>query len=142
MLVEDGQRVTAGEYLAGDVVCELDSSTLVESAMTQQIKVTGALADLEKADTDLKIQMTTNEKFLKEAELAEALAKLDLATYTSQGGQYEQDLETILAGIKKIEEESIYQPIRRYRGAEKVPEFSSGNRTDYCSSSELLRRST
>jgi HlyD family secretion protein len=105
LLVEDGQRVTAGEYLAGDVVCELDSSTLVESAMTQQIKVTGALADLEKADTDLKIQMTTNEKFLKAAELAEALAKLDLTTYTSQGGQYEQDLETILAGIKKIEEE-------------------------------------
>lgn len=105
LLVEHGQHVEAGDYLAGDVLCELDSSTLVEDAMTQQIKVTGALSDLEKAQTDLQIQKTTNEKLLQAAELAEALAKLDLVTYTAEGGQYDQDKETILAAIKKIEED-------------------------------------
>lgn len=105
LLVYDGQNVRAGDYLAGDVVCELDSSTLVESELSQKIKVTGAEASLEKADTNLKIQQTTNDKLMAAAKLAEKLAELDFNKYTFDGGEYDQSEETILGEIKKIEEE-------------------------------------
>jgi len=105
LLVKDGQHVDAGDFLAGDVVCELDSSTLVESELKQQIQVTGAEASLEKADNNLKIQETTNAKFLAAALLAMDLAKLDEITYTSEGGEYDQSLQTILGDIKKNEQD-------------------------------------
>ncbi len=105
VLVKDGQRVKSGDYLAGDVVCELDSSTLVESELSQQIKVTGARASLEKAEKNLEIQRTTNEKFMAAARLAEKLAKLDLVKYTAKGGEYEQSLATVRGEIKQNEEE-------------------------------------
>ena len=85
LIVNDGQRVEAGDYLAGDIVCELDSSALVESELNQQIKVTAALASREKAETNGLIQESTNEKFMAAAKLAETLAGLDLKAYTAVG---------------------------------------------------------
>lgn len=105
VLVTDGQKVKSGDYLAGDVVCELDSSTLVESELSQQIKVTGARASLEKAEKNLEIQRTTNEKFNAAAKLAEKLASLDLRKYTAEGGEYDQSLDTVQGEIKQNEEE-------------------------------------
>jgi HlyD family secretion protein len=105
LLVEQGQHIMAGDFLAGDLVCELDSSTLIESELKQQIRVTGAQASLEKAANNLKIQFTTNEKYMAAAELAKDLAELDEKTYTSEGGQYDQSLQTILGAIKKNEED-------------------------------------
>jgi len=105
LLVTPGQRIKAGDFLAGDVVCELDSSTLIESELKQQIQVTGAHASLEKAANNLKIQITTNEKFMAAAKLAKVLAVLDLNTYTFEGGEYDQSLQTILGAIKKNEED-------------------------------------
>lgn len=105
VLVRDGQRVKSGDYLAGDLVCELDSSTLVESELSQQIKVTSARANLEKAEKNLEIQRTTNEKFNAAAELAKKLADLDLEKYTAKGGEYDQSLETVKGEIKQNEEE-------------------------------------
>lgn len=105
LLVKNGQRIKAGDLLAGDIVCELDSSTLIESELKQQIQVTGAQASLEKSANNLKIQQTTNEKFMAAAELAKDLAELDEKTYTSEGGEYEQSLQTILGAIKKNEED-------------------------------------
>jgi len=105
LLVNDRQRVRAGDFIAGDVVCELDSSSMVDSELAQQIKVTGARAALETAETNLEIQRTTNEKFIAAARLAEQLAQLDLEKYTAEGGELEQSIDTIQGDIKKNEEE-------------------------------------
>ncbi len=105
LLVKDRQKVRKGDFLAGDVCCELDSSTLVEKDKEQQIKVTTARANLEKALKDIEIQLTTNESTVAKARLAEDLAGLSLISYTSDGGEYEQELETLKGDIKKTEEE-------------------------------------
>lgn len=105
MLVKDRQKVRKGDFIAGDVCCELDSSTLVEKEKEQQIKNTTAAANLEKAGKDIEIQETTNESNVAKAKLAEELAALDLASYTSLGGEYQQAVETIKGDIKKTEEE-------------------------------------
>jgi HlyD family secretion protein len=104
ILVQDRQKVRNGDYLAGDIVCELDSSQLVEREKEQQIKLTMARASLEKAEKNLQIQETTNESVLAKAELGESLARLDLVTYTADGGQYEQDVGTLKGKIKETEE--------------------------------------
>ncbi len=105
MLVKDRQKVRKGDFIAGDVCCELDSSTLVEKEKEQQIKNTTAAANLEKAGKDIEIQETTNESNVAKAKLAEELATLDLASYTSLGGEYSQAVETIKGDLKKTEEE-------------------------------------
>jgi HlyD family secretion protein len=105
LLVKDRQKVRKGEFLAGDVCCELDSSTLVEKEKEQQIKVTTARANLEKAGKDIEIQETTNESNEAKAKLAEDLAQLSLVSYTSEGGEYQQELETLKGDVKKTEEE-------------------------------------
>ncbi len=105
LLVKDRQKVRKGDYIAGDVCCELDSSTLVEKEKEQQIKVTTARANLEKAGKDIEIQETTNESNVAKARLAEDLAQLSLVSYTSPGGEYQQELETLKGDIKKTEEE-------------------------------------
>ena len=69
LLVTDRQRVRKGDFLAGDVCCELDSSTLVEKEKEQQIKDTTAKANLEKAGKDIEIQETTNQSNVAKARL-------------------------------------------------------------------------
>ena len=105
ILVADRDAVKKGEYIAGDMLCELDSSTLVEKEKQMQIDVTTARADLEKADKSLQIQESTNESILAQAKLAEKLADLDLKKYTAEGGEYEQAIETLTGDIRKYEEE-------------------------------------
>ncbi len=105
ILVKDRQQVKTGDYLAGDMVCELDSSSLEEAEKQQQITVTMAGADLKKAETNLKIQDTTNESFLAQAKLAEELAQLDLEKYTADGGEYQQTVDKIKGEIKQSEED-------------------------------------
>lgn len=105
ILVEDRQQVKAGDYLAGDVVCELDSSPLVDKERQQQIDVTAARANREKAEKNVKIQETTNESLLAKAKLAEQLAELDLEKYKAKGGEYEQTVDGLMGEIKQFEEE-------------------------------------
>jgi HlyD family secretion protein len=105
ILVQDRQKVRKGDYLAGDVVCELDSSSLVEREREQQIKLTAAKANMEKAEKNLQIQETTNESMLATAKLNEELARLDLIMYTAEGGSYEQSVETLKGEIKTTEEQ-------------------------------------
>lgn len=105
LLVTDRQKIRKGDLLAGDVCCELDSSTLVEKEKEQKIKVTTARANLEKAGKDIEIQETTNESNVAKAKLAEDLAQLSLISYTAVGGEYQQELETLKGDIKKTEEE-------------------------------------
>lgn len=105
LLVKDRDQVRKGDYIAGDVCCELDSSTLVEKEKEQQIKVTTAKASVEKAGKDIEIQKTTNESNVAKAKLAEELAQLDFKSYTADGGEYQQAVETIKGDLKKTEEE-------------------------------------
>ncbi len=48
LLVTDRMKIRKGDFIAGDVLCELDSSALVEKEKEQQIKLTTARANLEK----------------------------------------------------------------------------------------------
>lgn len=105
LLVEDRQQIKKGDYIAGDMLCELDSSTLVDKEKQSQIDVTTARADLEKAEKNLEIQKTTNESLLAQARLAEELAQLDLEKYVAEGGEYQQAVEKIQGEIKQFEEE-------------------------------------
>ena len=105
ILVRDGQQVKANDILGGDVVCELDSSALVDKERQQQIVVTQAEASLETAIKNLEIQLSTNDSLKEKAELAETLADLDLATYVDEGGSYEQERKGIDGQIKQIEED-------------------------------------
>ncbi len=105
VLVEDRQLVRKGDFLSGDVCCELDASSLKEKFQDQKIKVTTATANLDKAGKDIEIQKTTNESNVAKAKLAEELAQLDFASYTSAGCEYSQAVETIRGDLKKTEEE-------------------------------------
>ena len=104
VLVEDGRPIRKGEYIAGDIVVELDSSSLVEKEKQLQIDVTTARANLETAEKNLEIQATTNESNLAKAKLDERLAELDFRAYTAEGGQYQNDLDKLTGTVKNLEE--------------------------------------
>ncbi|MFO0427360.1 MAG: efflux RND transporter periplasmic adaptor subunit [Planctomyces sp.] len=105
LLIKDRDPVRKGDFIAGDVVCELDASVLIEKEKEQQIKLTAARASLEKATKNIQIQETTNESNLAKAKLAEKLADLDLEKYEAEGGEYEQLMGTVNGEIKKYQEE-------------------------------------
>ncbi len=105
ILVTEGQAVRRFDYIAGDIVCELDSSTLVEKEKEQQIKVTTAKAAVEKSAINIEIQETTNKSAVGTAESLEKLAELDLIKYTAPEGEYDQEEATIQGDLKKTEEE-------------------------------------
>ena len=105
ILVTDGQVVRRQDFISGDVVCELDSSTLVEKEKEQQIKVTKAKALEEKSAIDIEIQETTNSSAVGTAKSLEKLADLDLIKYKAPGGEYDQEVATIQGDLKKTEEE-------------------------------------
>jgi len=105
ILVKDRQAVRRFDYISGDVVCELDSSTLVEKEKEQQIKVTTSRALVEKSEINIEIQETTNSSAVGTAKSLEKLADLDLNKYNAPGGEYEQEVATIEGDKKKTEEE-------------------------------------
>lgn len=105
ILVQDRQQVRKFDYISGDVVCELDSSTLAEKEKEQQIKVTTTKATVEKSAINIEIQETTNDSAVGTAMSLEKLAELDLNMYKSPEGQYDQELATIEGDIKTNEEQ-------------------------------------
>ena len=105
ILAPDGSKVKRFDIMAGDVVCELDSSALVDNFNQQQIQVTQAEANYEKAQKDLEIQKSTNDSLLDAAKLARTLADLDLEMYTKEGGEYDQAKKTMEGNIKQLEEQ-------------------------------------
>lgn len=105
ILVKDRQQVRRFDYISGDVVCELDSSTLVEKEKEQQIKVTTAKATVEKSEINIEIQETTNSSAVGTARSLEKLAELDFKKYKAEGGEYEQEAATIEGDIKTNEEQ-------------------------------------
>ncbi len=93
LLVSEGDLVSTSDLLAGDVVCELDSSPLVDKEKGQQIAVTQAEADLEKSSKNVEIQLNQNQSDIAKAELALDLAQLDLRKFI-EGEQIQQENES------------------------------------------------
>lgn len=98
----------------GDVVCELDSSTLSEQQKQQQIDVTQAESKLTQASEAFEIQEKQNESDIAAARLAFDLSKLDLVKY--EDGEFPA-LQRELEGIVAIE-------LEEYRRAEEDYEFT------------------
>lgn len=96
-LVPEGSHVKEG-----DLVCELDASTLNDKETQQEIAVVKAKAMLEQATEDLAIQKTQNDSDLAAAQLKYDLAKLDLEKF--QKGDLIQQLEDFQAAVKLADE--------------------------------------
>lgn len=113
VIVANGDKVRADDILAGDVVCELDSSGLVDKERQQQISVTQTKASLDKAEKQLEIQRSTNASNMSAARLAEDLAELDFAKYVADDGEYQQAYDKINGDIKS-EEQKLEQALEKY----------------------------
>jgi len=117
VLVKKGDQVTAGQYLAGDLCVQLDSSELEEREKQQQISVTRAKADLEKAQKDVELKRTQMESEIASAQLAYELAQLDLENYTS--GEYQQQVDEIKGRILVAQQE-LNQALEDYEFVKRV----------------------
>ena len=111
-LVQVGDKVSADDNLAGDVVCELDSSSLFEKEKTQQIAVTQGVADLEKGRKNIEIQQNQNQSDQAKARLDQELAELDLKKFV-QGERSQQANE--LRGEVLIAQEELTQAEESYQ---------------------------
>ena len=85
----------------GDIVCELDASTLIDKETQQEILVVKAKALLQQADEDLGIQKTQNESDAAAVQLKLELAKLDLEKF--EKGEYLQQVADIKAELSTAE---------------------------------------
>jgi HlyD family secretion protein len=110
-IVKEGTQVKAGQ-----LVCELDSSTLVDKQKEQQIKLTQGIADLEKAKKNVEIQKEQNASDLAAAELLKTLADLDLEKFKlglRSQQQNEKDGELQLAEEDLIRARDTYDFSKR-----------------------------
>ena len=117
LLVEQGDKVKVGDFLAGDVLCELDSSALVEKEKQQQILVTQASANLERARKDVEIQLNLNLSDIAKAKLALDLARLDLKKFV-EGEKIQQENEE--KGNVLIAQEEMTQADELYRFYQRI----------------------
>ena len=98
-----GAQVLKGDILVGDVVCELDSASMVDAEKQQQIKVTQAEADLEKARKNVEIQKTQNESDIAKATLDRDLAQLELTKF--KDGDFVRQRNEKAGAIKNLQQE-------------------------------------
>ncbi len=112
----------------GEVVCELDSSTLKENAKQQEITTTQAEATMATAREALEIQKTQNDSDIAAATLRAELAKLDLDKY--KNGEFPQLLQQHGGDVKIAEEELI-------RARETMQFTASQVKKGYASQNEL-----
>jgi len=116
VIVDVGERVEAGDYLVGDVLCVLDSFMLEEQEKTQQIAVTQAEADLEKGRKNVEIQINQNLSDIAAAQLKLDLALLDLKKF--ERGERIQQLnehkgEVLIAQEELTQAEETYRFYKR-----------------------------
>ena len=97
-IVPEGTMVKAGE-----LVCELDSSTLVDKEKQQQIQVTQAEAELKQAEENVEIQKTQNESDASAAQLELTLAELDKEKFLQ--GESQRDLNLKEGAVTKAQED-------------------------------------
>jgi len=89
----------------GDVVCELDSSNLVDKFKQQEISVTIAEAAETEASTNVKITETQNDSLIAAAELARELAELDREKYVE--GEYPQEFNKLSGQVEVAKEQLV-----------------------------------
>jgi HlyD family secretion protein len=85
-LIEEGTEVQAG-----DLLCELDISSLQDRKIQQEIQVQNALASYTKAQQNYEIQQSQNLSDIAKAERDLEFAKLDLRKYLE--GERPQELQ-------------------------------------------------
>ncbi|MCH7989046.1 MAG: efflux RND transporter periplasmic adaptor subunit [Planctomycetes bacterium] len=115
VLVEVGDSVKAKDYLAGDVVCELDSSVFEDKHREQRITITKSDGELKKARTNVQTQMNQNESDIAAAVLAKKLAELDLEKFRkgdSIQDQFVADAQITLAEQKLAQAREAYEYTR------------------------------
>lgn len=103
VLVEVGDRVQCGDYLAGDVVCELDASNLVELEKQRQIRVINAQSRLKRARTNVELQENRYASKLAAAELKRDLAQLDFEKY--RDGDFEKTRDRLAGSLRAYQAE-------------------------------------
>ncbi|MBA3314675.1 MAG: efflux RND transporter periplasmic adaptor subunit [Planctomycetaceae bacterium] len=113
----------------GDLLVELDASTLVESEKQQVIAVTQADAALKKAEEGLAIQKGQNESDKAAAELALLLANLDLEKWIK--GDYPQQVSK-QEGLVKVAEEELERAKEVYEYSKRLGQkgFVSSNQLE------------
>lgn len=102
MLVKEGDSVKKGDFLAGDVVCELDMSVFEDKLREQRIALTKAEGNLTKSRSNVETQVNQNESDMAQAELDRELSKLDLEKFRE--GESKQDLFEATAKITLAEQ--------------------------------------
>ncbi len=110
-------RVDAGDILAGDLVCELDSAVIVDEEKQQEILVTQSAAELEKARKDVEIQETQNASDIAAAVLVRDLAELDYENY--EPGEFAQ-LQSTLEGDIALAKDTLLQTQETYAYTQRV----------------------
>ncbi|MCU0916040.1 MAG: HlyD family secretion protein, partial [Planctomycetes bacterium] len=99
-IIPEGSRVNEG-----DLLVELDVSTLVDTRVDQVIRVKNAEAAWINARESLDITKSQGLSDVNAAELKYQFAILDLKKYRGQGGQLETDVAESAGKIKLAEEE-------------------------------------
>ena len=99
-IIPEGTRVKEG-----DLLIELDVSTLVDHRVDHEIMVKNAEAFWINARESLTIRTSQAQSNVDLARLRLEFAKQDLAKYTGKGGQYENDLAAAEGKIKLNAEE-------------------------------------
>ncbi|GAB4146587.1 MAG: hypothetical protein Tsb009_19370 [Planctomycetaceae bacterium] len=117
ILHEKNSRIEADELLAGDVVCELDSSALVDKEKQQRIAVTSEEANVEKGRKNVEIQINQNLSDVAAAKLKLDLAKLDLKKFL-EGEKIQQENEN--KGEVLIAQEELTQALETYQYFQRI----------------------
>jgi HlyD family secretion protein len=91
----------------GDVVCVLDSATLVDGAKTQEIVVTNADAAEAQAKEQLEVAKAQGDSDIAAAKLALLLAELDKAKYIDEGGEFSKLQNELQGNLALAEQEAV-----------------------------------
>ena len=122
-IIEEGTSAYEGQVLV-----ELDSSKLRDSATQQQILAEQADAALKQAVENLEIQKTQNESDIAAAQLKLDLAKLDLEKY--ELGDYIQE-QNVIKGERTVAQEDKTRAEEKYEFSKRL------SKKGYVTQSEL-----
>ena len=101
----------------GDLILQLDAVPVEEELQEDQLKVTQARAEFEKATQNLEIVLKQNESDVATAGLNKTLAALDLSKY--QDGEYEQERQK-LEGELSVAREALSQKVEDYEFSKRM----------------------
>ena len=101
-LIPEGTRVKEG-----DLLVELDASTLIDNQVDQEIRVQNAEAAFISAQENFAVVENQAQSDIDKAELDLDFAQLDKKKYLDPNGEYQNEREAALAQITLVEEELI-----------------------------------